>query len=479
MSDTTEPTPQSHLSFQMWDQYLTRLNTIWDLEQHQDSRAETPPSDTAPDDRGASPAATHFQSTLWRQHLMALNQAWHVPSTLEPAPPTSLVGKLLFPLKRMIFRWIQPSIDALIHQQNDFNARVVQTCNAVVDAVNEESVRRLEAQKTFNAQLVQTLNGLVDMLSEELQHIQDRFPHLEDRLQQILPRVEEMQLTIWTFDRRKEALEIDEILLNQKLERLLATLRAPETPPGEQTECPPLPEPARQEDYTYLVFENQYRGPEPVIKQRQEVYLPYFEGCANVLDIGCGRGELLELLKEQAIPAYGIDCNQTMVEYCRKKGLQAQHTDVFEHLHALPKNTLDGIFMGQMIEHCPTPRIKPLLHLCFAKLQQQRYLIIETQNPQSLFALSHFYRDLTHEKPVHPDALRAVLKTVGFQDVHVEYLTPFPPEHILQEVRIPSDVDAALRTHLTTLNANIRQLNDLLYGYLDYAVIARKAAPFS
>lgn len=444
MSNSSEkPHSQSHFSFQMWDRYLTELNTQWDLEALQQSLLD-------------QQEASSFHTFLWDQHLMPLNQTWHVASAYELAPPTSLPGKLLFPFKKIVLRWIQPFIEAIVQRQNDVNARIVQTCNALVDTANREAIQRIDAQKTFNARLVQALNGLVELLESEFMRL---------------------QLAVWTFDRRKEALEVDQVLLNQKLEQVLSLLReqpATDTPSISQD----IPSSDRQLDYAYVLFEHQYRGDEAMLKQRQAEYMPYFQGRTNVLDIGCGRGEFLELLKEHDIDGYGIDVNQNMVEYCRKKGLQVEDTDVLAHLQALEDNSLGGIFMAQVVEHWAPPQLLQRLQLCFQKLQPQAHLVLETQNPTSLYALSHFHRDLSHEKPVHPDALEFLLQISGFQEISVTYKAPFPQEHQLKELQESAEADDVLRTNIARLNHNIRQLNTLLYGYLDYAIIAQKTKPF-
>jgi SAM-dependent methyltransferase len=452
-----QKTTQSHLWFQMWDKHLMLLNKIWDLEQTIALPAEQ--------ERPEQPA-TNFHTTFWDQHLLKLNQAWHVSPTLALAPPTSLLGKLLFPLKKLILRWIQPSIDVLVQQQNDLNAQVVQTCNGIVEAVNKDilhTIYKLEVQKEFNARLVQALNGFVEIIDAEFKEFRKEF--------------QELQMMIWTFDRRKEALEIDEVLLNQKLEHVLSILREQTPQISKESEIvPPVQE--RQDDYAYVLFENLYRGDETTIKQRQRAYLQYFQNCTNVLDLGCGRGEFLELLRERNITGYGVDVNQTMVHYCRKKDLKVEETDVFSHLQSLPDSSLDGIFTAQTVEHYPPKQLARLLQLCFEKLQSQKYLVIETQNPVSLYALAHFYRDMSHEKPVHPDALCYVLKTVGFQDIQIVYASPFSQALLLQELDAMAVSDETLRTQIAILNKNLRQLNDTIYGYLDYAVIAKKIKMF-
>jgi SAM-dependent methyltransferase len=480
MSDSTKhPEKQSHLRFQMWDKHLTSLNKIWDLE-----HTETLLSTQEHPEQAVT--QTHFHTTLWDQHLLPLNQSWHVSSAFSFSPLASLLGKLLLPLKKLILRWIQPALDALARQQNTVNAQIVQTCNGIVKAVNEDAIYRLEAQKEFNAKAVQTFNGFVEIVDSELERLQKEFKEFTELLQRKFNELQisnnelqisnnELQIMIWTFDRRKEALEIDEILLNQKLEHVLSFLRDSKQRLSEEFAYN-LPVRERQDDYTYFLFENLYRGDETTIKNRQTEYVQYFQNCTSVLDVGCGRGEFLELLREHNIIGYGVDANQTMVHYCRKKGLHVEEADIFSHLQSLADNSLDGIFTAQTIEHCPPQQVYRLLQLCFEKLQPQKYLVIETQNPTSLYVLSHFYRDLSHEQPVHPDALAYLVKTVGFQDTQIDYKAPFATEQMLQELKFDAldGVNDCLRANLEILNSNIRQLNAMLYGYLDYAVIARK-----
>lgn len=461
MSDSAKHEEKhSHLLFQMWDKHLTLLNKIWDLE-----KPETLPSEQEGVEKRETPEQpkTHFHTTLWDQHLMPLNQSWAVSAAFSLAPPVSLPGKLLFPLKKLVLRWVQPALDALVQQQNNVTAQIVQTCNGIVKAVNEDAIHTLEAQRAFNSKAVQTINSLVELVDSELE-----------------TRIDELRTMIWTFDCRKEALEIDEILLNQKLEQVLSLLRDQKQNIARELERD-LPAPERQDDYKYVLFENRYRGDETAITERQKEYLPYFQNCSNVLDIGCGRGEFLELLQEHNITGYGVDMNQTMVHYCRKKKLNVEVADAFSHLQSLEDKSLDGIFTAQTVEHCSPRQLHQLLQLCFDKLQPQKYLVIETQNPISLYALAHFYRDLSHEKPIHPDALEFLVKTVGFQETRIEYKVPFPEEQMLQEIKgidSRNGVNETLQANLETLNNNIRQLNSLLYGYLDYAVIARKIRIF-
>ena len=443
MSDSAEhASPRSHLHLQMWDQYLADLNSAWEPENiHHDIVEQKQTS--------------HFYTSLWDQQLLTLNQAWHVDSAYELSPPTSIAAKLLFPFKKMVLRWMQPALDAIVQRQNDVNARLVQSCNAVVETAERDAIQQI-------ARIVQAINGISELIDQEFTRLRMEY-----------------ETGMWTFERRKEALEVDQVLLNQKLEQVLAILREQPAAGDTSAPSPTLPASDRQLDYAYVLFEHQYRGDETTLKQRQTQYLQYFQGRHTALDIGCGRGEFLELLQEHEIPAYGLDMNRTMVEYCRKKGLRVEEQEVLEHLRALEDNSLGGIFIAQMVEHCASSHLLQLLQLCFQKLRPQAYLVLETQNPTSLYALSHFHRDLSHDKPIHPDALEFLAKASGFQETRITYESPFPSEHQLQELQELSEADEALRGNISCLNHNIKQLNSMLYGYLDYAVIAQKTAPFS
>ena len=141
------------------------------------------------------------------------------------------------------------------------------------------------------------------------------------------------------------------------------------------------------------------------------------------------------------------------------------------------------MFAAHVVEHLSLTQLQQFFTLCREKLQPHTYVIVETPNPQSLYTLSqHFYKDMSHEKPLDPGALLHLIKTLGFQEARIELKNPFPNNipyaHLLQEVDLSALPDAAFRPTVETFNANIRQLNALVYGYLDYAIIAQKLQLF-
>ena len=195
-----------------------------------------------------------------------------------------------------------------------------------------------------------------------------------------------------------------------------------------------------------------------------------------MLDVGCGRGEFLELLRERGIRARGIDINAAMVDVCREKGLDAETGDALTCLRRLPDGSLGGLFAAQVVEHLEPRYLMQLLDAAFEKLRPGAPIVLETINPACWFAFFESYiRDLTHVRPVHPDTLKYLLVATGFQHVEIRYRAPYPESDKLQMLAAGSGPQAALTDVVETLNANVEKINRLLFTYLDYAAIGRRA----
>jgi O-antigen chain-terminating methyltransferase len=208
--------------------------------------------------------------------------------------------------------------------------------------------------------------------------------------------------------------------------------------------------------FDYARFADRFRGSEEYVRNKQSFYVPRFAGCTEVLDIGCGRGEFLQVMKEAGIPARGIDLDDESVALCSAKGLHAERADLFTYLDSLPDAALDGIFSAQVIEHLPPERLPELVRLVAAKLRRGGVVALETPNPECLaiFA-SHFYLDPTHTRPVPPSLMVFYLEEFGFGNVEVHRMSPAVET-------MPS---------LSTIPAEFREA---FFGSLDYAVVARK-----
>ena len=212
----------------------------------------------------------------------------------------------------------------------------------------------------------------------------------------------------------------------------------------------------------YFAFESRMRGSVDAIRERQRRYVEDFRDAAPVLDIGCGRGELLQLLRESDIDARGIDADADMVAYARGEGLDVEQADLVEYLDRLDDRSLGGIFMGQVVEHLPPGVLVRSLELAAQKLRPAGVFVAETINPLSPLALRHYFADLTHAQPLVPETLQLLARQSGFAEAEVRYLNE-PAERLTE----PDD---------PVIAANVRRLNELLFAPLDYALVARTAA---
>ena len=230
--------------------------------------------------------------------------------------------------------------------------------------------------------------------------------------------------------------------------------------------------------YKYVGFEDLFRGSQDDIRTRLESYLPYFEGASDVLDVGCGRGEFLELLRDHGVGARGIDINHEMVEQCRTRGLTVDEVDLRSYLTALPDGTLGGLFAAQVVEHLEPAYLLEVLDAAYHKLRPGSTVILETINVASWSAFFQSYvRDITHVRPLHPDTLRYLVTASGFQNVEVVYRSPSPAHHRLEAVKgfFPHPENpGGLNDLVVAFNENVEKLNRLMFADQDYAVVGRR-----
>lgn len=217
-------------------------------------------------------------------------------------------------------------------------------------------------------------------------------------------------------------------------------------------------------NYDYASFEEKFRGGFSDIKERQKNYLDYFKNCENVIDIGCGRGEFLSILKENNIPAVGIDLVKKNVETCLENGLDAVFGNGVDYLEGLDKESVDGIFSAQVIEHMKTEVLIKLVNTAFEQLKSGGIVVLETLNPQCLMIYAEcLYLDPTHSTPVHPETVKFFMQKAGFEDIEIKYLSPTDKSYLLPHFADHPEADRS-----------IDMINHLLFGNREYAIIARK-----
>jgi len=231
-----------------------------------------------------------------------------------------------------------------------------------------------------------------------------------------------------------------------------------------------------REEHVYLELERRFRGTEDEIAERISRYLPLVAGRGEVLDLGCGRGEALALLRAQGIPARGVDLSASMVAECRRKGLAAEEGDLLACLASCPEATLGGVVSFHVIEHLPAEVVDRLVRLAWRALRPGGVLILETPSPLSLVvAARNFWLDPTHLRPVHPEALKLAFEQAGFDPVERIDLRPFPDTQRLPEIRSEA-ATPELRALIFEVNALRDRIDDLLFGCQDYALVGTKPA---
>jgi O-antigen chain-terminating methyltransferase len=222
--------------------------------------------------------------------------------------------------------------------------------------------------------------------------------------------------------------------------------------------------------YKYVGFEDQFRGSQETIRARLESYVPYFEKASDVLDVGCGRGEFLDLLAARGIAARGLDLNHEMVEVCRARGLDVAESDAVSYLDSLPDGSLGGLFAAQVVEHLEPAYLLRLLELAHHKLRPGAAIVLETLNPACWTAFfDSFIRDITHVWPLHPETLRYLVLASGFSSARIEYRSPVAPQDRLQPVA--ADPASPSADYAETFNANVEKLNARMFTFLDYAIV--------
>lgn len=211
----------------------------------------------------------------------------------------------------------------------------------------------------------------------------------------------------------------------------------------------------------YARFEERFRGTENYVREAQQYHLPHFQNCKRVLDLGCGRGEFLDVLRGAGIAAEGVDADADAVAACREKGLNVEHGDLFGFLARQEAGSVDGIFCAHVVEHLPSPRVPELTALAEEKLAPGGSLAFETPNPGCLAIFARdFYLDPSHVRPVPSNQLHFYLEEAGFVDLEVQEL--HQAAEVYSEIAALDQVEA------------LREFRRKFFGGLDYAIFGRK-----
>jgi len=433
-----------------------------------------------------------------------INSNWNIHAEYYISSHRSIIGKFLVRGRQVVHGEVRRYVDLIAGKQIEFNTHIVHLMNKLADKLENkvagdiqlvsQNVQELENKVTGDIQVVsQNVEELENKVTGDIQVVSQNVEELENKvtgdIQVVSQNVEELENKV-TGDIQVVSQNVEELenrtttIIDEKITNVFETINADLENKGWlanllddkiQKRLEFIPPTDADEVMNYFLFEEQYRGSTEDIKQRQSIFLDHFKNCQSVLDIGCGRGEFLSLLKENGIGAKGIDLNEDMILFCQKNGLDASQGNALTYLQSFKDKSLDGVFSGQVIEHMQPDELISLVKLCYDKMKFGTHFVAETVNPTclSVFAKS-FYMDLSHVKPIHPATIKFLMESVGFRDVEFKFFSPHPDEAKLEKFEVVGGIDDVGRRQLEVMNANIDKLNGLLYGYQDYAVIGKK-----
>ena len=416
--------------------------------------------------------------------ITPLNRLW----SILPPQTSNGSGGWRTRLTGFIWRAVGPSLQ----RQQEFNSALVDHINRNV-ALHRDTTRAFEDQSARLRNLVSAVVGVQSRLIVYLQTI-TWYVDTKDRAIAGDLRYSLEQRTTGLSDglsaigsellKRWETLgSVQQLALSLKREldrghpgsapvpdKPSAVTRPTESPIALQSVNRPL------EAFRYVGFEDRYRGPREEIRERMAPYVTYFKNATDVLDVGCGRGEFLELLREAGIRATGIDVNREMVEQCRAAGLDVQEGDVLTYLSNIEDQSLGGLFAAQVVEHLTPDYLLRFLEVAYHKLRTGAPIVLETVNPACWSAFFDAYlRDITHVQPLHPDTLKYLLTATGYGGIDIRFSSPYPEASKLKTVppEITGDVPELQRL-TDAFNANVDNLNRLLFSNRDYAIIGSR-----
>ena len=222
--------------------------------------------------------------------------------------------------------------------------------------------------------------------------------------------------------------------------------------------------------FDYVAFERRFRGsPQEILAVQSERYAHLLAEHAPVLDWGCGRGELLELLASRGVDVVGVEIDAGMVSEARSRGLTVHQVDAVSYMTTCEPQSLGAVFSAHVAEHIPFVALLEVIHASLRALRPGGVFVAETPNPTSLVVPSNsFILDPTHLRPIHPSLFAFACETAGFRDVRLTFYSPATGYHVPK-----LDEDGTDRT--TRLNAAIDGLNEVLFGPQEYSIVATKA----
>jgi len=333
--------------------------------------------------------------------------------------------------------------EALQKQLNELKG----TVGVQINSILREHEKLVQSQSTAQAEISSRVDETTQHAQRHAAELQALKEQLEKQIDELIERLQKSRMDIAQQETR--------------LSRLLDGTDVSATAPVVSREAQTA---QREEDHLldslYFSLEDVLRGTPEQIKEEMKVYLPVLQKAgieSDILDIGCGRGEWLQLLREAGFLARGIDQNRIVVQQCKDLSLDVVESEALTYLGSLPDGSLSAVTAFHFAEHLPLEILVRFLDEAARTLKPGGLIILETPNPENLLVGScNFYLDPTHKNPIPVPTMKLLLEARGFRCQEVLKL------HAVSSTKI--EVKDQLTSHL----------NHFLYGPMNYAVVARK-----
>jgi 2-polyprenyl-3-methyl-5-hydroxy-6-metoxy-1,4-benzoquinol methylase len=387
-----------------------------------------------------------FQAYLMaQQEMMAHHLNQMASSLLHTVKEVNETRRLAEQRDDRLQRFEADTATQLSRLNANFEAALVSEQKAREDGLRALSLRLSEENSRLQSETAIVERRLADLVDQRQAQAEALAKELKDELAKLFRKQQEVRAEL--------------VLQGERVTRLLDKItRRPSEPVGQHAPVRVIPD--HTLDAFYLALEEQFRGSREEIKQRLRVYLSRVEDAGlkadqrPILDVGCGRGEWLELLNEAGLKGAGVDSNRVLVQECRERNLEAVEADLHHHLRSLRDASLSAVTGFHVIEHLTIEQLIMFLDETVRVVKPGGLLILETPNPENvLVGACNFYLDPTHRNPLPPAFTKFLLESRGFTNVEILSLNPS------DEAPVAGDSDLA------------RRFNQYFYGPMDYAVI--------
>ena len=450
---------------------------------------------------------------LLNENLEAANECKFFDGYLPLASNRKILGRWIILLKRIIRRllkifmgwYIFPQYQRMSHfngkivnalsLERDILSSTVQQNQQIVQQLNEYGAKlqtTLEYLKETNQELQKRLEEAIldnKSLHQQKAAMQNDIQDLKKSLMQLcadtnalhqqhfdifkrMQKLSESQVTLFESNERMQQQNVElqnktlklhesQMILSDETSQLNSRIRKIENLPTD-------------DDEFYHCFEEKFRGSQETIKERLQIYIPYIQehitdwGKANFIDVGSGRGEWLDILRENGALNYvGVDFNARQNALCKARGHNVIQTDCIEYLKTIPENSIDLITGFQIIEHLCMSDLMELFRQSYRVLKHGGIILFETQNPRNLIVgADTFYIDPSHKRPLEPRLISFLAEWCGYISVTCIDADSYP--------NWAGPTIKSTNKEIQEITDTIHDINYQLYGPQDYAVMGIK-----